>query len=1339
MKNIFLQRLIVFFIFSILIFSNLNGQSYLKNTAIIKVVDSALMKNIDEITDEIIISIFKKHKVFYYEKAFPFSRNAETKQYYEVRFEGSLNALEIDIDKIIQHGKKFTQFLKLEELTSSESIYSPTDHMWSITPNDSSEYLWYLKKIKADLAWDITKGSPDIKVAVIDRKMDITHPDLFSKIYPHYDPYDNTPFACLDTNVDNHGTMVASLVAGETTEMGGVSNGQLASIGFNTRMIGYVVPNTMIQYLQKALHASSVMGARVLISCATPGVHCYEGDSVLNSLIMKEILDNGTVIVVGAGNGTAGYGCIEGGNYQPFYPFHPKYDNRVIIVSSTGRDDKHEFKTFNETLNDWVYKSHAHFPEVDVCAPGYGLMVAKNTNCTSGGWPYEGNAVGTSFSSPIVAGLAALVLSVNPCLTPFEVKYIIKSTTDPIVDAANFPNMLGTGRINAYKAVKKAQELSNTDIYITSMEGWNDNRFISSNVIIEAPATLEISGKIQFAEGKKIIVKPGGRLILNGGHLTSSPSCGKMWGGVEVWGNYSRHQQPYVLDLINPLYYQGRVELKNDAIIENANVGIRLWKPEDYNSTGGFVRSNKAQFINNRRSVEFISYHNFNPTTEMPMSNVSYFFETSFIINSDYLGDVSSMDFLSHITMWDVEGVRFRECSFEDRRISPNYGSSSFYAGIYTIDANFRIIRECAVTNVFPCPSYTNNTLFKGMKTGVYVSNSSSSKTVNIQYSDFVDNFSGVYLSAHNNAVITDNNFIIGGNKGVNITGLPIYTGCFFAYSTGYNYQKNNHSKSSAIGTYNLSNIGEVVAAGGAANSRIFKNTYSNLSLAHFINGVNRNATGTQGLDLICNNYSSLDGGWSIIPGGTLDLDGVKLHQGSATASAGNVFTGITGTGVFNQSLNTIIYYHTNGATDPTVSGSVVKTNSTIANSCNSNNSPAAMTTFPLSEGEIHLVYKELHTAQEAKENLMYTLKLLFDGGDSEKLINEIRNTWASSVWILRDSLLSKSPYLTSEVLMEVVNNREIPNAVALELFLLNPDATRPESFLNEVQFKALNPLPSYMIEVIRESWNSETARTLLESKISYLTGEESFLQDLLLTNEMLKEEDKDIEFIRSIYKKRNNISDVYLLADSYIEEADFDKALEVVNLASERFELSKDVDYFYEEYKSYVDYLYFRREWAMSSKNIAQLNELEVAGFYEFARSASGVSRIKAFNILCFFYQICESIKLEDDLSTKAAKNVPQPLNIKQLMSSLYNEVSVYPNPVSTVTLFDWKLPLLKSKANILIYDISGKIIVNHVIDKLEGQWTWDVSNVSAGTYIYEIIGDDRNKLVDGKIVVVK
>ncbi len=322
-------------------------------------------------------------------------------------------------------------------------LYDPSDYHWYCSGSDGTPWLWHLKKIQADRAWDITKGNSSVKIAIIDTWFDINHPDLKDQMYCTYDPYDNQPFYT-SAHENNHGTAVASFVAAHTD-----GGGELAGIGFNCKIIPYKAQRG--NYLKRAQHASFVMNADVLTSSAG-GWNCNTNFNDEERIAVKEILDNGTVIVMPAGNGWNLTHCAINGSFSPWRPLHPHYDDRIIMVSSTDKNDKHQY-----FINGTEY-THSHGSFVDICAPGYHVMGAKCIIDTSGNptWPYQGNCTGTSFATPIVAGVCALLKSVDKNLTPAQIQNIIKSTADPIADAHLYPGMLGAGRINAYKAVQAA-------------------------------------------------------------------------------------------------------------------------------------------------------------------------------------------------------------------------------------------------------------------------------------------------------------------------------------------------------------------------------------------------------------------------------------------------------------------------------------------------------------------------------------------------------------------------------------------------------------------------------------------------------------------------------------------------------------------------------------------------------------------------------------------------------------------------------------------------------------------------------------------------------------------
>ena len=105
----------------------------------------------------------------------------------------------------------------------------------------------------------------------------------------------------------------------------------------------------------------------------------------------------------------------------------------MITVSATDRYD--QIATFSNTGNI-----------VDVSAPGVGVM----TTLRGGGY---GGKSGTSFSAPVVAGVAALVISAQPNLTGAQVAQLLETTADDLGESG-WDTTFGAGRVNAYRAIQ---------------------------------------------------------------------------------------------------------------------------------------------------------------------------------------------------------------------------------------------------------------------------------------------------------------------------------------------------------------------------------------------------------------------------------------------------------------------------------------------------------------------------------------------------------------------------------------------------------------------------------------------------------------------------------------------------------------------------------------------------------------------------------------------------------------------------------------------------------------------------------------------------------------------
>jgi len=752
---------------------------------------------------------------------------------------------------------KFSKF----EVDTSKMLFEPTDYLYE------SGYLWHLNKIQANLAWDISHGSSDIHVAVIDFDVDISHPDLVNKIEPNFDPFTLANYDCSPWN--DHGTTVASFVAAETTPSGGSSNGQLASVGFNTMLHFYNANVSRQEFLAKALHACNVMNADVIVSCAGGALFCSPDLATGEDLIVQEILNNGTVIVMAAGNGLGGTHCGSVGSYSGFYPFNAEYDDRVIVVSSTDINDYHYYYNSNP-LHD-KEETHSHFADVDVCSPGYEVMGASPTDCGADTWPYFGSFSGTSFSSPIVAGLAALILSVNPCLEPADVEYIIKNTTDPIADAANYPGQVGTGRINAYKALVLAQSYGVLPPITTDVT-WDNDIFIKEDLEIETGGVLTINSRVHIAADKKIIVKPGGKLIINNGILTNAKGCNNsLWQGIELQGNSSLSQ-------LTP-GAQGQVILKNGAVIENAMDGITTianvedMSSWDWSKTGGIIKAENSTFRNCRRGIQFLTYNNVHPTLGSNLPNLSTIRNCTFETTTDLPDGIMPYAFIS---MNEVNGVKLYGNTFQNT--NPNANWFTLGMGIYSINASYLVDQIC-LSPTIPC-SNAQKSQFINLHYGIRSTATPGLKAVTVKNSVFDLCHFGVYFSGLEYPTVINNDFIVDDFSFHMLKNEYAY-GLYLNQCNGYKVENNNFHSPNLLergwtGIYvNNSNTGN----GANSSNEIYRNTFSDLYSGIVALNDNDGPLQSDGLRFNCETFTGNTYDISVLPKSNLEL-GISQIQG---------------------------------------------------------------------------------------------------------------------------------------------------------------------------------------------------------------------------------------------------------------------------------------------------------------------------------------------------------------------------------------------------------------------------------------------------------------------------
>ena len=434
---------------------------------------------------------------------------------------------------------------------------------------------------------------------------------------------------------------------------------------------------------------------------------------------------------------------------------------------------------------------------------------------------------------------------------------------------------------------KHAYGYTNVPLVISREQLWDFTYKSYQDIIVEENTTLTVSCRLEMVSQSRIIIKPGGKLIIDGGTITNAHHEGK-WRGIEVWGVDSLHQVA-----VNGRYLQGCLELKNGAVIENAVCAVRLWNPSDDHSEGGIVRATEATFRNNAKAVQICSYTNYNPATGNELPYDARFENCTFVIDTGYTGEES---FSTHIGIEDVRGVDFKGCIFTVDRSVPQVSDTP--SAIFAFDAGFSVDRKQVVTGgVVPVPTpdeYFVKGSFSGFETAIQAVNSgSSARTFSVKNSVFTGNKKGIFAKNVGYAVISDNSFFVGADADCS----------FGLYLEGASNSKVEGNMFSGVDTSESDNYG-IVVRNSASYNDISLNTFSGLHTGSVSLG--NNFTAMTGLTYTCNTNIGNINDFCIYKDGS--SNGIAANQGSLSMPAGNTFSG-SGYHIYNTGGHNIKYY----------------------------------------------------------------------------------------------------------------------------------------------------------------------------------------------------------------------------------------------------------------------------------------------------------------------------------------------------------------------------------------------------------------------------------------------
>ena len=422
------------------------------------------------------------------------------------------------------------------------------------------------------------------------------------------------------------------------------------------------------------------------------------------------------------------------------------------------------------------------------------------------------------------------------------------------------------GRMSQYTFPTEAPSAHPWLVY--NDQTWDFGIRMFQDIRVKAGATLTIKCEVQMPPDSRIVVEPGGKLIVDGGLVTSYHGK-NTWQGIEVVGNMG---QP------SSNQYQGALELKNGAIIENAGAAVRNFTWENGAQGGGIIIADNSTFSNCWRAVELNGYHDYSYGSAFSNTSNCSFNKVTFRID-EHAPFLASHNWTNGdlFTSFDTKaGVLIRNCNFINEIPMSMQSQAKRGRAIYFIATGAEI---------------SANT-FDGFRVGTYITGYTGTPT---RSAYIYDN-----TFTHITADITMAGSSYGdirGNRIGDMYGLdPFYRSA--AQPVGIYL---DHTRGSYVGCQNqvdgtiggnpyplVKRFGTIVQHSYLSGAAVMDNVFSNLSVG------TQTQLDNSHLNIGCNNYVANDLAWCINP----QLPAIYLLQnqgtgcGSGYTRAGNKFDG---------------------------------------------------------------------------------------------------------------------------------------------------------------------------------------------------------------------------------------------------------------------------------------------------------------------------------------------------------------------------------------------------------------------------------------------------------------
>lgn len=863
-------------------------------------------------------------------------------------------------------------------------------------------------------------------------------------------------------------------------------------------------------------------------------------------------------------------------------------------------------------------------------------------------------------------------------------------------------------------------------IDVSTNETWLYNIDVTCDIFVRSNATLTIRGNVGFNSNCKIVVEPGGKLVIDGGKLYCFVPENQ-WQGIRVLGTGGIGYQ----GMSSGQYQQGYVSLMNNAQINDARVALDAWDGIHLNTTGGIVVAKDALFSNNGmvfRALYFKNvFHNPNNNNTYLYDYNAHFENCDFGIDEDYptLGEV----FRHHVELAKVSGVKFDGCNFHIQDCPQNLFADDNSA-IYAFDAGFKVNRYCN-HDTKPCPSNSYiNSYFQGFNMGINSINSNGeSSSITVQNAYFQNNVFGIRTLNDVGLTVLFSDFIVGENG-------TCGAGIYLEHTPAFYIEENTFAKA-ANATSGIDYFG-IVASNTNGVNEIYRNTFNNLTCANFAIGGNMVSV-EGGLSYVCNenNGNLID---FCIPTHTLGTNGynIQLFQGSSSVAAGNTFSQNGVQWQFHNGGDDYVtyYYNSSNPLEVPQDAYTYEIRKFVANGSNDclPHYTNGGSTPKLSQIERLQKESDYYTAYANYYSLKGLYMNYLDGGNTSDELYDIHTATPSDMWELRAQLLGHSPYLSNEVLRATADRDDIfTESVLFEILAANPEELGRDTLLNYLENNGT--LPEYIMGILRNlASGTSSPRSVLESSMTYYKQEYS-----RAANDIIRsiKNDSIMNGFSDLHTWLGNLEDINAdrqLIALYLKEGNENTAFTLANMLPSLYGLTGSALL---EHNGYMKLLVLSDTLSRQGRTVLDLTETESAMVDSLFTYGIGIAQSMAKG-LKEVRSNTTSLNCPEIMLYERGRNLGgSPITQNEINNALGLSVSISPNPATTWTAIDFTLPNKATSATLTLTNTLGVVVQNTTLNGNSGQKVLDLRNLPNGVYVLTTKCGELTQT--GKIIIAK